>query len=1126
MTDILNLQVKDTALTDVISNNPYYINIKGSVNICLIRCGQEIESCNDVYFSTMTNYGKILVLSPNTNKTTTCNIKLAYDTSNDNINNNGTGSYLFERAFFTVPSLHQLNGQIFDMETFLVFSSVQKNGNILYTCLCTFSNGITNIPQSNDPKLLNYKLMNELFVKNNTIPDVYGTSSISGIPNPVDLSAFIPQEGSRSFYDYTHPQNTKVNFRIFQTPMSVPTEVITMLKSKLTPGNIYTNFKNAISKSINPLEGLFFYYSEDLTNIYKSYKVNDTTIENNSVNTSSESILDEQENFEKDNLYKKLETAKIDEEESKLENKLNEDKTEDTFSNDNRNTNLSITYIIFIFAIILIGNYAGMHIITNIFTSQENLNADNIKKSINNINDDMNIVLGSKFKIYSNFIFQCIFSLIIILILVFSIISNNNNENINNGMIVTFSFFILINGIFSIILNLRYIFNRLRAVYDNDFTQRENYLTNYIFKDIYKSKNIYDISKKFWNIFIMERFQNIEHNNSVSQTGGDIHHVPGPVENHSNMDAANFKLEFDNNSNNGIFNFIMIYKILTSNFFRTKLSENPKWGKNVTVYLFFIIIFYIIMLIIISYYLSSNYQNIGVNIIIRFISFIFVYIPIIILPNILNSYYGYESNTFNKIIRYIILGLSIIGFIFYFVSIFIPNYVSGIFIYISSGIVTFSYIILLILYFLRAKLESYIKKYGAAISKGSPESINSTIIPDPTLDSSVKLTSGSTDILTDPTNILKLIEDKNLLEEKTRLLEEELNNIKSTISGPSLMSDLQLRQNLQNEKDKTNLLKAELDRLKSDPSKDMQKSPSIENYIKLKENLEKEKNKTALLSSDKDKYQSILDNQIDQLTAEINSLKLQQENLESDKGNLNNERNNKLNRTEEINKELNNKFTSNEQEINRLKSELNNLLTEINRLNLEIEKLNSEIENNQQTIQQLQEEIRLLKEKGNSYTPNEMNPNLGYSNNNNNQYIVGNHPNNHIIKREDDIILKKPVSNLTSEINKLTELAKKNRQNLKYKYLGMINDILSTIVNISDLNNDIRNKRKIIAIIDKLLSKEAIDYINIRRDISQLDNNHNDKKLINNLKDILNNIKIKLTQFDNSDSDSSVASMR
>ena len=62
MSDILNFQVKDETLNNIISNNPFYVDIKGSVNICLIRCGQQIESCNSVNFSTMTNYGKMLVL--------------------------------------------------------------------------------------------------------------------------------------------------------------------------------------------------------------------------------------------------------------------------------------------------------------------------------------------------------------------------------------------------------------------------------------------------------------------------------------------------------------------------------------------------------------------------------------------------------------------------------------------------------------------------------------------------------------------------------------------------------------------------------------------------------------------------------------------------------------------------------------------------------------------------------------------------------------------------------------------------------------------------------------------------------------------------------------------------------
>jgi carbonic anhydrase len=257
MADILNLQVKDETLNNIISNNPYYIDIKGSVNICLIRCGQDIEKCNNITFSTMTNYGKLLVLNPDPSKIGMCNIKLAFDNSNDNTNNNGDANYKFEKAFFSVPSFHRLNSQVFDMETFLVFSSVQKNGNVLYVVLCTLSNGTSNIPSDNS-KLLNYKLLTELFSKNNTVPDIYGTNPINSVPNPVDISNFIPVEGSRNFYDYTHPLNTIVNFRVYQTPLLVSNDILNILKSKLTPGTIYENFKNAIVKSINPYEGLFF----------------------------------------------------------------------------------------------------------------------------------------------------------------------------------------------------------------------------------------------------------------------------------------------------------------------------------------------------------------------------------------------------------------------------------------------------------------------------------------------------------------------------------------------------------------------------------------------------------------------------------------------------------------------------------------------------------------------------------------------------------------------------------------------------------------------------------------------------------------------------------------------------
>ena len=39
------------------------------------------------------------------------------------------------------------------------------------------------------------KLLNELFTKNNMVPDIFGTNPINGIPNPVDINNTILLEG-------------------------------------------------------------------------------------------------------------------------------------------------------------------------------------------------------------------------------------------------------------------------------------------------------------------------------------------------------------------------------------------------------------------------------------------------------------------------------------------------------------------------------------------------------------------------------------------------------------------------------------------------------------------------------------------------------------------------------------------------------------------------------------------------------------------------------------------------------------------------------------------------------------------------------------------------------------------
>ena len=344
-TDILTFQVKDELLTPVLNGNPFYIDVVGSVNYCVTRCGQEIDECNSVNFDTMTNYGKILVLTPNKKSNTSkCNIKLAFDTENDTTDTNGTSSYEFVKAFITVPSLHKINGTIYDMETFLIFSSTQKNGQTLYVILCTVYIGTDTIP--NDWKLLNYKLMNELLAD---VPDIYATKGIKGKPNPVDLNTFIPTEGNRNFYDYTHPKNTQVNIRVFQSPMVVSNNVLTLLKSKLTAGDIYTNFQNAIQTSINPINGLYFFFSEDMTNRYKSF----------SVNNVKENQGGEEEDSE----------AQVKSDLNKLQTKPNDENTEKFESNGEKKSSKGGTSAIIILIVSFIfgmgayyfGKYTGLN---------------------------------------------------------------------------------------------------------------------------------------------------------------------------------------------------------------------------------------------------------------------------------------------------------------------------------------------------------------------------------------------------------------------------------------------------------------------------------------------------------------------------------------------------------------------------------------------------------------------------------------------------------------------------------------------------------------------------------------------------------------------------------------------
>ena len=646
MSIILNLQTKDKTLDNIISNNPYYIDIKGSVNICLIRCGQDIESCNSVNFDTMTNYGKILVLNKKPDTNSKCAIKLAFDNTNDNMNNEGNSNYNFENAFFTVPSLHRLNGVIYDMETFLVFSSVQKNGNILYVCLCTFSNGTNNIKQD-DWKLLNYKLIDELFLKNNTVPDMYGTSQIKGIPNPVDINNFIPKKGFRNFYDYTHPLNTKVNFRVFQNPLSVSNNVLDILKNKLTPGNIYTNFKLAIGQTINPIEGLFFYFSEDLTDRYKSFAANNSKKEciteekKDHYSNKIDNITDEEENN-----FKKL-TITSKEKDVIKEEDVFEDKKSEKFQSNDRKENGSYIYIFFIVSFMLIVNYVYKYLIDNYFKNNNGLDESELIDFLEEINgDNIRSILGTKFKLYFTLITQTIITAIILILLVICIYYNNHN--ISNNSIFSFIIFLLfviaVIIVLSLFLYFKYFFYRGKLSYDDNITQKESYFYTYLKDKIYKN-NFWGVIRNLFQIFAEKDFTrfyiNIKPINQlqvINQEGGLITHldnslepVPGSKFDNNNDELDTFKDELDN-----IKHYSQFFDLM--NIAKGDKSVAREFSRSYThMYLiFYIILFYCLGTVIQIKFLSTT-SNMGVRFTVSFILSLLIYIPISFL--LLQNFY-------------------------------------------------------------------------------------------------------------------------------------------------------------------------------------------------------------------------------------------------------------------------------------------------------------------------------------------------------------------------------------------------------------------------------------------------------------------------------------------------------
>ena len=613
MSTILNFQVKDDILNSVFSNNPCYVDISGEVNLCLVKCGQEIESCNNIEFSTMTNYGKILVLNPNPNKIGSCAIKLAYDTSNDNTNNNGDASYTFEKAFVTVPSLHKINEKIFDMETFLLFSSKQKDGSTIFVCICSLSMGTDNVA-AGDWKLLNYKLLNELFSKNNKVPDIFGTTEIKDSPNPVDLANFIPSEGFRNFYDYSHPLNTKVNFRIYQTPLAVSNQTLNILRDKLTPKNMYTNFREAINNHKNPIEGLYFYFSEDLTNRYKSFAINDkkspSDINENMavVKSGSESdaladkIIKEQEDYE---------TSLDPEPGSGLETSNGPDPKDEKFDpldvppiqpiSQSKPDNTVMIYTMCILGLYLVINGAYYVIIRNGLGGGH----ENNEKFIPDEADasKFNELMVPKLRYFALWILQAIITMIIWILLILNITNTSNYDNLKIGIYILMSMITIV-GCSCFYYLISYLYNGLNLKSTNNFSENENYFYGQLREKF--TSNPLSIIMFLWkgntDSVFLESFDIVK---QFSQKGGNKNmpiYVPGP-----NLDKKNKNGK--NNSNNPISPDVnSLYDFISDIFIGENIKNKIPWTTYII--LFGILVSGIFLNGVISNNLVSNrYAN-------------------------------------------------------------------------------------------------------------------------------------------------------------------------------------------------------------------------------------------------------------------------------------------------------------------------------------------------------------------------------------------------------------------------------------------------------------------------------------------------------------------------------------
>ncbi len=341
---ILGINTQDSIINDIFKYDVQYTHITGDVNLCVNRCGQEIEGCEEVNFMNMTNYGKILTLNVDMekNKNAKCNIRKAYD--NDSKDEDGFSSYKFEKMFVMTPSFHKIDNILYDCEFGFVFSKFDKYQKKVYMILCVLaSNAVDPRPETLNKSgdLLFYKLTDALFGNNENIPQFSNKKEINSPPNPVQLSDFMPPVGERSFYEYSYAHAKNISYRIFQRPMMISPKVLENLRQKLTPNQLFNQYKQALQTYENDKLGLLIFYKEDTQKSQKSQneKEKDDIQEEEFIHSSSKKI----ESFNTiDSSSKKNNDEDDNDEDNKDDNeddKDNEDNEDDEDDKDNEDDN-------------------------------------------------------------------------------------------------------------------------------------------------------------------------------------------------------------------------------------------------------------------------------------------------------------------------------------------------------------------------------------------------------------------------------------------------------------------------------------------------------------------------------------------------------------------------------------------------------------------------------------------------------------------------------------------------------------------------------------------------------------------------------------------------------------------